>query len=241
LSCHQATCRRPSALLIEHRHPPEGSLCDRDVHCRSWVLLRLNRPCGCLTHTSTFHLELNVHHRPARSTNVGASSPGDVFRASSWSWAAHTGVTTDRLPSKVCHRGNRNDNPHVIRAGGVTSGGVMEVWRPGPMSVLYGAWLPQSVPNCTCLRGFHGVPRRRNIVRVVSAGDAACQFVRVRIFRIRPEYRPAGAHLAHVHVSHYASTGGRVLEDVVQQVHHRGCISLCRTAQPRAVLSASMD
>ena len=40
---------------------------------------------------------------------------------------------------------------------------------------------------------------------------------------------------------HYAATGGRVLEDVMQQVHHRGCMSLCRTAQPRAVLSASMN
>ena len=99
------------------------------------------------------------------TANYGGYDTADTFRmnggldswvllrmsseSSSWSWAAHTGVSSDRLPSNVCHRGNRSDNPHVIRAGGVTFAGVMELCRPGPMSVLYGAWLSQGVPNCT--------------------------------------------------------------------------------------------
>ena len=44
-----------------------------------------------------------------------------VLTTSLPSCAAQEGVTSDRLSSNVCHRGNRDTKPHRIRTGGITS------------------------------------------------------------------------------------------------------------------------
>jgi hypothetical protein len=84
----------------------------------------------------TFHLERRANHPAARSTNAGRSSVQGRLATSSVV-GAQEGLTRDCLPSNVCHRGNRDERPHLIRTRGMSLGcfrrAVMEVWTEGPM------------------------------------------------------------------------------------------------------------
>ena len=65
-------------------------------------------------------------------------------------------MARERLPSNVCHWGNRDVRPHLIRTHGITSLGrlrrsAMEVSVRGLMSVLYD---PQRSSGCTQLHSL---------------------------------------------------------------------------------------
>jgi hypothetical protein len=67
-----------------------------------------------------FHLKIDAHQRGARPTPAGTAGLASVRTTSLPSWVPHDGVSRARLPSNICHRGNSEDKPQLIRTCGPT-------------------------------------------------------------------------------------------------------------------------